>query len=186
LSLEAVTPQRGSHNLAQGRADRPQLRCTLPRTSRGRSAPPWERGPQTVRALKGPNKAWRLLTTARGRHTDAHRTPSVGRCLSAPHLVSPFQGTGHSSPLPQGGADRPVTIVGDSRQPAGRSALPWAGMLLPRWGVSATVRQLHGTCGRRSKHTKPADHQHVRTCHWLSEPRELHHWRQASRRAEPV
>jgi len=126
----AATCQPRAERIGPACVARYQERCGADPRRPGNPAPNHP-SPEWVK-----QSATRPLTTARGQHPGAHRTPSVGRRPSAPHLVSPFQGTGHSSPLPQGGADRPVTIVGDSRQPAGRSALPRT------WHVAAPLGRL--------------------------------------------
>ena len=91
------------------------------------------------RALKGRNKVRRGPTsTDRRRSMGAGVSSSRGgrRCRRA--LFGPFQGTDGLGPRSQGGADRPRDVLGSGQHRRGRSALPWARMWLPRWGVTAS------------------------------------------------
>ena len=60
--------------------------------------------------------------------------------------------------------------------PDGRCSLP----------VAYTLAYGSWVAGRMEQWVDRLSRIHSRTCHWLSEPSELHHRRQASRRAEPV
>ena len=75
IVIPGLSPRRGSHSAAQGRAER-----------RSRVAPPWVRRRLRTLALKGRNKPWLHLT---------NDTCELNR------FVSPFQGyQGESIPYP--------------------------------------------------------------------------------------
>jgi len=90
------------------------------------------------RALKGRNKVRRGQTS-----TDRQRSMGVGVSSSrdgrqSPRLVRPLQGSDGLGPRSQGGADRSRDALGSVQRNWGRSALPWARLWLPRWGVTSS------------------------------------------------